>query len=663
MFNLLKKSPLTICEIIFSLVLGIFLSFFTGPVLALSSSLLFLLLFILIYKKQISRTTDFVKADFLNSAIVSFLADLTVNYFIKSIYVQNNFFIILSILLFFPLLFIPFLLSYRSIRLKSDVKKDKLIYLWLASGGFIFIFVFFIELPSELYINNYKEFPFSYFDLLYCQLFYIFIFIVLLVIISLLPKKAIKIFNVFLTIIIVNMYIQIMFFNKYIGEFVGAKFKWTQHPVYSTVGGLVLILISSAVILSVYRFKKEKYVFWIPVIIFALLSTSYIYTLIKADSDSFARRQYYFDGTEQFTIGKDKNVVILLADAVDNCLIKELIESDPELFDEFNDFTIYTDTCSVYDMTPFSTAQMFFGYTQKNGTDRSKPFLKRFADNDYRILLFNYVIFQEIPETPDEYISNYVIVNDNSEKVTIDYKFIRRNILKITLFQTLPCFFKSNEKINFNFDRSVFYGQRNGKSITEDNLLFGQNSHLEYNPYSDNCFIYQHIIGAHDQSDDYTIAARDSLNAFNTYINQMKELNVYDNSLIIITADHGLHDDVEGIPYPSASTPMLLIKKPNEHHESYIVSDKSVYFKDFQATVIKYSGLSQDGDTEIFGKSIDEIEEGKPRTRVWFDTRFNSDKEIRKYTYTGKTEELERVVKEGIYTKVNSYEIDLSEYE
>ena len=93
------------------------------------------------------------------------------------------------------------------------------------------------------------------------------------------------------------------------------------------------------------------------------------------------------------------------------------------------------------------------------------------------------------------------------------------------------------------------------------------------------------------------------------------------------------------------------------------ISDKPVYYSDFCPTLIEFSGIGEEGDENLFGKSIDDYGENELRTRVWLDTNIGSDQEIRKYVYTGNTEELERIVNEGIYTNVNTLETDLSEYE
>ncbi len=160
--------------------------------------------------------------------------------------------------------------------------------------------------------------------------------------------------------------------------------------------------------------------------------------------------------------------------------------------------------------------------------------------------------------------------------------------------------------------------------------------------------------------DDYIGTTKYCLSIFKEYIRQMKELGAYDNSVIIIASDHGAHDGFyEGFPYPSASTPMMIIKSRNEKHDTMFISDKPFYYMDIQATVLDYAGLYNSNDEKIFGKPIDQIS-NEPRTRVWIDVD-DKNTTYYKYTYKGNTSELERVVKENIYEEVYSFAFDYNE--
>ena len=75
------------------------------------------------------------------------------------------------------------------------------------------------------------------------------------------------------------------------------------------------------------------------------------------------------------------------------------------------------------------------------------------------------------------------------------------------------------------------------------------------------------------------------------FINRLKENNVYDNSVIIILADHGEGKDT------LRQNPILYIKGINEHHEMYI-SDIPVAYENLIDAYI--SLLENKNSTELF---------------------------------------------------------------
>lgn len=517
------------------------------------------------------------------------------------------------------------------------------------------------DLSIELQLNNYLEFSFSFMDVVNSLLPYGIIAVAVLAFSSILPHFSLTIFDSILTWLALCFYVQCMFFNRYLGRITGAKYVWENHPLYSVIDAFVWFgLLVIVIVVSIkYKENKDKIWIFIKTFLLALAVVSLIFTIIRAPKEAFCRRQLYLSGDEQFTVGSEKNVILLIADAVDNSFVKELLDNNPDVYDAFNDFTLYTDTCSVYDLTDTSIQQMLYGYTQKEGTDKSIPFLKRFGDNGYRILFYG--VFARKAGT-EGYIDNCISADDMEEISSISYNLISSNFILLSIYKVAPCFLKPLIPINtIDFNNCLVY-KKNKLDIISENNEFENKLILQINEKSKNCLIYQHIDGAHLPCDNYVEETKHCLRIFGEYINQLKQLGVYDDSVIIIASDHGMHDDVDGIPYGTAATPMFIVKKSGEQHESIQISEKPIYYMDFQATIIRYAGLFDESiDYELFGKSIDDYTD-EMRTRVWFDEAFESDT-CRKYKYTGNTKELERVVDSGEYEEVDSLEFDYSELE
>ena len=450
-----------------------------------------------------------------------------------------------------------------------------------------------------------------------------------------------------------------MFFNRHVGQIFGATFDWKEHFMFSILSLTAWVVIATAIIVvkRIFGKKGDLYILAASGFVFALLLVSFTASLIKAPKDAFLYETYYVRGTEQFTVGKNKNTILFVIDAVDNNYIKEILANDPEVFDEYNDFTLYTDTCSVYDLTSHSVPQMILGYTyQEEKNPRGVPFLKRFRDNGYRILFFNVYAGMET-----EYVDNYELVSDRDDLIEVDYKKIRNDMTRLAIFQGLPCVLKNVTAVeNLSFTNYVQFG-KDDYEMVGNNDLFEENLHLTYNEHSDNCFYYIHLEGAHFPCDDLVKETEYCLDIFKEYMRQLKELGVYDDAAIIVCADHGRHDDDGVIPYPTAATPMFMVKKAGEKHDTMQVTSAPMYYMDMQSTMLVASGLFDPAtDYDLFGKSVYDYHEGDVRTRTWFDTDFHEEG-IVKVTYTGDTSELERVIRDGEYEHVDSWTFDYHE--
>ena len=129
------------------------------------------------------------------------------------------------------------------------------------------------------------------------------------------------------------------------------------------------------------------------------------------------------------------------------------------------------------------------------------------------------------------------------------------------------------------------------------------------------------------------------MNIIDEYLNQLKELGKYDDTTIIITADHS--DDL------SHPQPIYFIKRNNEHHDTMQVSNAPISHSDFQGTVAEI--ITQKKNT-LNRKSIWDIKEDSVRKRVLQGETWDGIKNTFFYVeYEGAQEELvDQLRNEGI---------------
>ena len=132
-----------------------------------------------------------------------------------------------------------------------------------------------------------------------------------------------------------------------------------------------------------------------------------------------------------------------------------------------------------------------------------------------------------------------------------------------------------NGEEQFTENNAVFYGK-----ITDEEIELTQ----------DKCFRFIHIEGGHvpfQYDEDVNIIEdgtyEDNLKACLTitgaYLDKLRESGVYDNSAIIVMADHGYENSMR-------SNPILYVKGVGEKHE-LVVSDAPISYEDLQGAYAK----------------------------------------------------------------------------
>ncbi|MDE6984506.1 MAG: hypothetical protein K2O99_08235, partial [Lachnospiraceae bacterium] len=131
-------------------------------------------------------------------------------------------------------------------------------------------------------------------------------------------------------------------------------------------------------------------------------------------------------------------------------------------------------------------------------------------------------------------------------------------------------------------------------------------------------FRFYHMHGAHEPytfSDDmkYDKTGRESglysqirgsMKIVYLYMEQLRELGLYDDATILITADHGQQTDfIEETGKPQwVSAPVLMIKEPHSTGTQMQVCDVPVSQAEMMASMVRALGM----DHEKYGRTLDE---------------------------------------------------------
>jgi len=526
--------------------------------------------------------------------------------------------------------------------------------------------IFFYE-PITMYANNINDFWFDFWimlkPILVLFLSSTIIASVLYTLIYKLNDKFLKKINVY-NIILVLSYI--VFFASYIqGNFLvgnlpaldGTKIVWDSYKIDNIITLIIWLVIIITYIITIKKYKFEKVINtskYISLAVFAMLSVSLVTTL--ATTDVFIKKTILASTTDNINAASsEKNFFIFLVDAVDSRMFDN-VRKESEYKDIFNDFTYYPDTMSLYAFTRDSIPLILSGVWNDNKKNfleyyddamNSSPLINTLIDKKYNINIYDY----ELQWTTNK-VKKVSNVKSACDEIKIT-KFFAGN-LKYVGFKYLPYNLKKIAKIeNLNFES--YRKERQNEAFTwYDKAAYDIIKNNEINKTNKKMFKFIHVEGAHVPFDldenlneiedgTYEQKLKATLKLIDAYLKRLKEYDVYDNSAIVIMADHGYsYDVVDGKQVPKLEdrqNPILFIKGINEKHEMY-ESDKAISYLDL---IDAYDGLLDNKKSEELFENISNI---RKRKYILYD--YTREDHMVEYEQTGKAWETEKLTPTGI---------------
>ncbi len=545
--------------------------------------------------------------------------------------------------------------------------KNYLKNMWVSYAlAFVISFMFFIVEPITMYSNNINNFWFTLPIISKAILMLSTITLILIIIINNLlyffNKKANNVFNVITFICFICTYIQGNYLVGNLPVLNGALIDWSKYKVDSIISLLLWLVVIALSIIIIKKYSIKEYVKvsgFITLAIFAMLSTSLISTFLTTNVLTLKNGDVISSITDKNInkYSKNDNFIILLLDAVDSMYFKKAMNNNPDLALSLKDFTYYPDTLSMDPYTQESIPQILSGHLYKNEEPYLNYFnnamnnsilLKNLYDNNYEVNIYeNEFYYTDKNALKIANVVNYYTNND----VDLDYVRYSKNQIRYILFRYLPFFLKKYSRIEYlDFDSTI--KMNNMEPFYPFTTTFsGYQQNRDFNLDSQNNFKFIHLQGAHlpfsfDKSlkemetTSYYDEVEGCLALVYDYINFLKENNIYDNSRIIIMADHGFAMDEYGEETNEGrQNPILFIKGKNEKHKKMIESKKQISYDDLSNA---YTDLMNDKkSTEIF-KNIP-----KHRKRKFMMYKFSKEEYMYELETTGHAWETEKLTKTG----------------
>ena len=509
----------------------------------------------------------------------------------------------------------------------------------LVSVVVFFIFTIGIYAPYELYLSNTTEFWFTLSQFWWLPvLFSLACAAILILIGALLRKNAYLAYLGILFGVALATYLQGNFLGLDLGPLTGSNINWIDYKWDVFFNAAVWILCIAASVAAVFCIKKHgtTVVSCASMLFTAMQLCALVIMLLNVPAESDASGEPKFISDKNlYTVGSEENIVVLLLDMFDDHYFREILESEPEIANQLDGFTYFTNNTGTYTATMYSVASLLSGSYINPALQQcdtfaamieeaytNNPYLDELHDAGYSVNLYTY---GDLPSSSAlEIASNYI----NGDTYIASNVVFTKTLYRLVATKYLPDIVKPFVWLGGTEFNDMKATDTNGyEPYSTNNTWFYdglKENNLTVSSDTEKMFKFIHINGPHppyevgadgeaiEPTSDPSYAipcARGSLTIALQYLNRLKEIGMYDNTSIIIMADHGL------CPDGHLSSPIFLAKPANSTG-TRTASNAPVCQMDFDATVLGFAGLNED---ESYGRSAFDFAEGEERERLYYE--------------------------------------------
>ena len=510
--------------------------------------------------------------------------------------------------------------------------------------------------PFELYANNIAEFSFRLGDFLGIFIaIAVAIIAALMLILIWLPKKVFDVACTSVALLALMTYVQGNFLNIGItsveGDGVGEALALTKIVINAVIWVIVIGAgITAAILFSKRHGEMIRLVLTIAMVTVIGMQAVSVMTVALTTEDLFSNDGNKIESVEVLTYNNldraatDNNVVYFVVDRFASSYVETAKKECPEIFAELDGFTYYGDAVSLYPRTYPAITYMLTGVENDFSKTRAdyfkyawenSEFLDTLVDNGYDVNIYTddyYAYEDSVPGGLPDYVAN---ASGDTEIVVSDRSGLVRDMVRLSLYRYLP--FAARGAVG-NITSGDFLDHV--EILKDDAESYSTDMKAAYDFFSNNPltldgqknFSFVHLQGVHlpnKYDKDFNIATDDnkyssvdamiqSFKIINLYIEQMKELGIYDDATIIITGDHASIGSDTKDPYYAHITALFV--KPSGIGEGELKTSLApVAQEDIHATILDSEGIE---NTLDYGRSALDIGENEERERRYYFQRY-----------------------------------------
>lgn len=508
----------------------------------------------------------------------------------------------------------------------ENLKKREIVT--IASVATLLSFTIFLLGPGHLYYHNILEFPFAFSSILFTLLSLSLASstLITLIVVPLVNLKLHRYVISLLFGICLALWLQGNLLLWDYGLLDGKSIDWQSKSSYGIIDSSLwvgILLVSLLKSQFTYKYLKKG-----CIILFAIQLTSLFILVSAKESPSWTK--YVADDKSKFHYSFNKNIIVLVIDTFQTDVFQEIIDENIQYKNIFDGFTYFRNSVGGYPTTYPSVPLLLTGQYYDNSIPIQDFFKKAYLSNSipFKLKRLGYDVY--LPIKNYIYCDTQIASNLSFKRDLFHFKIKEiAPLLSFTLFRYSPHYIK---EILFGRPQKLIHATNPDMSINADIKFLQKMMKQSEVSVKSNVFKFYHLRGLHDPLPfdenlqfkkipqnrlGYIKSAKGVLKITNDFLNTLKRLKTYDNSMIVIVADHGT-----GTPeYMSGTSnddmaylnPLILVKSFSARGQ-LIVSDAPVTLADLPDTIFH----EIDATNEDKGNSMFHIKESSSRKRSYF---------------------------------------------
>lgn len=531
-------------------------------------------------------------------------------------------------------------------------------------------FLMCVYAPLELYLGNQNEFWFKLGDMLpTAWVMFIVCTALCSALLLLLKKLSVKIYRVVLVAafgIFICFYAEGNFLAGNLPPLDGTAVDFGAYPAERIKCVLLWLLVAAVLAVLWKKLGSDRLVRicgYVGLGLFGVLALTAAALRLTTPLKDDTAYDLVFTEKDKYVMSSDRNLIIFSMDAVSADAFERVLDKYPEYREAFTDFRYFDDTLCAYPFTsrslPFTLTGEWFENREpfqeyQNRSYGTSRLLNRLWDEDYDVGIY----LPDYQLSADLYEGTAVNCVRESARVRSPFHMAVM-IVKMSMLKYAPWdlkyysynipYWNSHIRVVNNADSFDYYDYMSlplyGQLSAEDPITVTE----------DKCFKFIHFEGGHVpfslnndmeevENGSYDEKVASALHIAALYLRRLKESGVYDNSAIIITADHGYREQVPGEKYSPATrrfNPPLLIKGVGETHPEMQTDGAPISFADLQEA---YQRLLDGKDSS----QVFDWHEGDRRERRCLLYYYLEEKHMREFVTTGDAGDADSLHETGV---------------